>query len=130
MQDARPVNNLTERGSSSNLGDYYREPKVRQRMIEFLGGGEPGGISSVYINANDASQSHSYSPRKVGDLFKCLEDRKEILRSLWDRRNLLVHLDIEYVNLDSPAAPYLEFHEYFAFQHPIIPEVTAVLLRA
>jgi hypothetical protein len=39
-----------------------------------------------------------------------LDDNLELARSLWDRDSLLVDLDIEYVNFDFPAEPYLDLN--------------------
>jgi len=43
----------------------------------------------------------------------------EVARSLWDPRSLLVDLDIEYVNFDFPAEPYLHPDRAFALQENV-----------
>ena len=44
----------------------------------------------------------------------------EVNRSLWDRKSLIAHLDIEYVNFDHPAYPYLAAEQIFELQRPVV----------
>jgi hypothetical protein len=46
-------------------------------------------------------------------------DLLEISRSLWDRESLLADLDIEYVNFDFPAEPFLRPERTFFLQEPV-----------
>jgi hypothetical protein len=39
-----------------------------------------------------------------------------VARSLWDRSSLLAHIDVEYVNLESPAAAYTSPERTFGAQ--------------
>ncbi len=88
------------------LNDYYSNPYVRARLIEFLGGESIEQSTSVYITSNGHAVPQWYNPRPVSDLWRCLEEGSELGRSLWDRKSLIAHLDIEYVNFDRPAEPY------------------------
>jgi hypothetical protein len=53
----------------------------------------------------------------------------EIARSLWNRCSLIVHLDIEYVNFDFPAEPYLNPLRTFSVQQPVERAVEKILLQ-
>jgi hypothetical protein len=44
----------------------------------------------------------------------------EVNRSPWDRKSLIAHLDIEYVNFDHPAYPYLAPEQIFELQRPVV----------
>jgi hypothetical protein len=58
-----------------------------------------------------------------------LQHNLEISRSLWDRESLLVDLNVEYVNFDSIAQPYLEFERTFRLLEPVKLEIQKTLLR-
>ena len=111
------------------VADYYGDSSVRARIVEFLGGRTLNGATAAYINANDASKSYHLVPLDPSELGRCLDEQKEISRSLWDREYLLVHLDVEYVNFDHPTDPYQKFHETFELQRPLIDTILAALRR-
>jgi hypothetical protein len=56
--------------------------------------------------------SKRWLPSKTNDFL-------EISRSLWDRESLIADLDIEYVNFDFPAEPYLQPERTFLLQEPV-----------
>jgi hypothetical protein len=64
-----------------------------------------------------------------GDLSASLQHNLEIFRSLWDRDSLLVDLNIEYVNFDSPTQPYIDFERTFLLQEPVKREIQNALLH-
>ena len=103
-----------------NLHDYYAESAVRGRMVEFLGGHRLEEATCVYITADDCSSVMEFCPRGAAELWKCLDAGMEVKRSLWDRRSLVIHLDIEYVNFDYPAEPYLHPERSLGLQQPVI----------
>ncbi len=103
-----------------DLQNYYARPAVRQRMVEFLGGHRLEQTSAVYLTADDRSPGPGFHPRPPSQLWACLESGLEVMRSLWDRRSLLFHLDIEYVNFDYPAEPYLDPERSLELQRPLI----------
>jgi hypothetical protein len=102
------------------LEHYYNRPEVRQRMVEFLGGHRLEDSTCAYLTADDSSPVPDYRPRKPSELWDCLEQGMEVTRSLWDRRSLVVHLDIEYVNFDYPAEPYVEPERSLDLQRPLV----------
>lgn len=108
------------------MQDYYANPHVRARMLEFLGGNRLGEASAVSITADDEWLRHSDS-RPAADLSTCLERGWGISRSLEDRRLFLVDLDIEYVNFDYPAEPYVNPDRSFALQRPLVETIETLL---
>jgi hypothetical protein len=108
-------------GEGPQKVNYYAHPIVRARMAEFLGV-EPKGpdaISAV-VMIGGARQTGYRNMRRVNELPLCLERDFEISRSLWDSASLLIDLDIEYVNFDFPAEPYIHPDRAFALQEAVI----------
>ena len=79
-----------------NLKDYYVQQEVRQRMVEFLGGHRLEDASWAYMTADDSSPGLDFRPRPLGELVVMPRREMDVKRSLWDRRSLVIHLDIEY----------------------------------
>lgn len=111
-----------------SLTDYYTDPDVRQRMVNFLGGNCLNEATCAYLTADDNTPITSYIRRAPSELWGCLDRGLEVTRSLWDRESLLVHLDIEYVNFDYPAEPYLDPRRSLHLQHPAIRCLQRILL--
>jgi len=101
--------------------NYYAHPSVRARLAEFLGTEPmaPDAINAV-VMIGDACQTGYRNARRVKELPPCLERDFEISRSLWDSASLLIDLDIEYVNFDFPAEPYIHPDRAFALQEAVI----------
>lgn len=110
------------------LAHYYHEQAVRQRMIEFLGGSSIDNITAMYITGQKYEASIDISPKPSEQIFSFLEEEMEIFRSLWDKKSLLIHWDIEYVNFDYPAEPYLTPERSFNMQAPVIHAIKEELL--
>jgi len=103
-----------------NLQDYYADPAVRRRMVEFLGGHRLEEASCVFLTAEDSTPDPGFRARSPGELWSCLDSGMEVMRSLWDRRSLVVHLDVEYVNFEYPAEPYLDPERSLELQRPVL----------
>ncbi|HAR64211.1 MAG: hypothetical protein DKM50_09535 [Candidatus Margulisiibacteriota bacterium] len=108
---------------------YYRNKKIRDRMVEFLGGTTLSTSSAVYITRCDIPASDQYEKRPPVDLDFYLNNGLDICRSLWDRDSLIIDLDIEYVNYDFPAEAYLDPIRTFSLQHPVHNAVEEILLQ-
>lgn len=106
--------------------DYYRTPAVRNRILEFLGGATPAEATCEFITADGIGQPVR-APRSPGELFDRLDEGLDICRSLWDRESLIAHLDIEYVNFDFAAEPYLDPGRTFLMQEPVARAIRRVL---
>jgi len=109
--------------------DYYSHPSIKARIAEFLGTAPASGSAScIFLITGNEHQLNHLKARKISDLPVCLEQDFEICRSLWDSVSLLVDLDIEYVNFDFPAEPYLHPHRSFALQEVVEATVEKQLL--
>ncbi len=97
----------------------YRDPHVRARIVEYLGGRNLSEATCAYIAGSSEPASSEFQPRPPHDLDLLLEQGAEIFRSLWDRESLIVHLDLEYVNFDFPAEAYLDPWRAFELQQPV-----------
>ena len=64
----------------------------------------------------------------AGELWTCLDQGLEVMRSLWDHGSLLFHLDVEYVNFDYPAEPYLDPERSLELQQAVIQGLQELLL--
>lgn len=113
-------------GILETLRDYYKTPAVRARMLEFLGSDGEGDFSCEYITADGVSPA-TREPLLPSELLAQLDRGLDICRSLADRDSLIAHLDIEYVNFDFPADPYLDPARAFALQEPLEMAVTRML---
>lgn len=106
-----------------NLAGYYRDPSVRSRLLEFLGGPPLSETDAVYITAGDGVHHPPTPGLPVSSLWPALESGAEIARSLWDRSSLIAHLDIEYVNFDHPLEAYQCPSRAFRAQAPVVQSV-------
>ena len=98
---------------------YYRNPQIRSRVREFIGCDNGNKASSEFLAATDEDTPppfRSYSPRALESL---LDGGFEICRSLWDRHGLIADFDIEYVNFDDGAEPFVHPERIFALQQPV-----------
>ena len=105
-------------------------PAIKARIAEFLGTAPASGSATcIFLITGNEHQLNHLKARKVSELPACLEQDFEICRSLWDSASLLVDLDIEYVNFDFPAEPYLHPHRAFALQEVVETTVEKQLLN-
>lgn len=110
------------------LHHYYENPAVISRMVDFLGGDGVGNLRARFITADHWSRAE-HRARPVTDVFFCMDQSREICRSLLDHESLLIHLDIEYVNFDFPGEPYLRPERTFELQAPVIKVAETILHR-
>lgn len=108
---------------------YYSDPHVRARILEFMGGSSLETATAEFISRDGRHAFCWYDPRPVCQLWQCAEEGAEIARSLWDRRSLIAHLDIEYVNFDDSAEPYLHPSRAFDVQRPVVSAIKEILLE-
>jgi hypothetical protein len=100
------------------------DPAMRARISEFLG--LEAGFSrptALFVTIGDEHGVDSSDPRKAWELPTRLKSDCEICRSLWDSSSLLVDLDLEYVNFDFPAEPYLNPGRTFSLQEIVVATV-------
>lgn len=107
----------------------YEDPDVYRRFLEFLGSDSIRGATATHITHTDGCKTRPELMHDVGSLHLLMEQRLDIDRSLLDTRSLLVHLDIEYVNFDSPIECYLNPERCFELQEPVVAVIEEILLR-
>lgn len=104
------------------LAEYYRDPGVRARLLEFMGGHDLESVTAEYITADDSHADVKHLPYPTCDLWKCLDNYRDVGRSLWDCQSLTVDLDIEYVNFDQPALPFVQPGLCYDLQKPVVSQ--------
>lgn len=109
------------------LCDYYKDPFVRARLGDFLGGPTLEQSTTVYVTGEGKSPDVRFRPRPTATLWSCLDEGLDVGRSLWDRTWLIAHLDFEYVNYDFPAEPYVNPLGTFNLQSPVIESALEIL---
>ncbi len=107
----------------------YANSIVRKRLIEFLGGDTLETVTAVYIAQFDGRQYDPNVLRPPEDVDYFLSRDLDIARSLADTSSLLFHLDVEYVNFDSPAEAFLNPTRAFQLQEPAIREIETLLVE-
>lgn len=101
------------------LGAYYQNRDVRNRIFEFLGGDGDGNFTCQFFTSDGLNKAHR-RPQYMDSLDSCLAQGNDICRSLWDSKSLIAHLDFEYVNFDFPGEAYLQPDRIFGLQAPAI----------
>lgn len=102
---------------------------LRQRLVEFLGGDTLDHATGVYLTHSDGCRFDTRELRPPAELDWFLRQDLDIARSLADSRSLLLHLDVEYVNFDSPAEAYVDPWRCFELQEPVVGVIEALLLE-
>src|ERR1019366_6446878 len=114
---------------SELLRQYYRNRSVRKRMREFLGGTDGAKATATYIVGTDGRSGYSL-PSPPSLLPEYLESGMDVERSLWDRDSLIVDIDLEYENFDSPVAAWLDPERAFGLQVPVLDATLRILGHA
>jgi len=118
------ASNIDSRRRAAGL---YADQSMRLRMLEYYGGDSLQNLTCEYLTAGDKDASHHRQPLLTAQLPALWSQGLDISRSLWDRRSLIFHLDIDYVNFDCPAAHYLNLHRVIELQRHVEWVVEAVL---
>ncbi len=115
-------------GQEASAPPPYADPATRGRMVEYLGGEDIRTATAVYVQGwgerPDSADPPRRRPAALPDLLEC---DCEVVRSLWDRRSLVAHLDVEYVNFDFPGEAYLDPHRTFGLQRPVVRAIRTLL---
>lgn len=111
------------------MPSVYADPAVRSRLIEFLGGDTLDQATAAYITQSDGCQFDRGHLRTPLELDHFLTSELDIARSLADSASLLLHLDVEYVNFDSPAEAFLDPWRTFDLQEPVVRVIETLLLQ-
>jgi hypothetical protein len=111
-----------------NVTDYYHDPSVQSRMAEYMGGKTFDEASCIYLSRCDRITGVN-GRKSPSDLSYFLERGFDVGRSLWDKQQLIVHLDIEYVNFDFPGEVYLDYYRAFFLQQSVVINTEKILLE-
>lgn len=112
------------------LTEYYDDPWVRLRIREYCGetATQPTCVYLSIIGSSD----ESWDPAQrvpIEALDGLLAEGADVARSMWDRSNMLIHLDIDYQNIDVKEEPYRHPVEMFRKLEPVYQATTCVLRR-
>jgi len=111
------------------MPSVYADPAVRSRLIEFLGGDTLDQATAAYVTQSDGCQFDRRLLRSPLELDHYLTSELDIARSLADSTSVLLHLDVEYVNFDSPAEAFLDPWRTFDLQEPVVRVIQTLLLQ-
>lgn len=122
---ATPAGGLS--GRIGSLRAFYALPAVRARLAEYLGGRDLETATAVYVTDPTPRLPQGSRRRRPQELPELLGEELEAARSLWDRRSLLVHVDLEHVHFDRPWEPFADRPRSAALQRPVVAAVESVL---
>lgn len=111
------------------MESFYANPCVRKRLTEFLGGESLARTTAVYLTHTDGCLYDRRELHPCTELDWFLEREVDISRSLADSQSYLLHLDLEYVNFDSPAEAFVDPARCFELQEPVVKVIEALLLE-
>ena len=104
--------------------DYYRDPDVRARVLEFLGATATTRPTAAFVVALDAPGRFPLTwdvcrSHLVSDISAALARGTDLSRSLWDSAHLLFFLDLDHLDADEPAEPFVNPTTVFAKLEPV-----------
>jgi hypothetical protein len=108
-----------DKRNSTRIKEFYATPEVRARLIESLGARSLDEATCYYIGRCFDTIRSGFCMNKPADLDLFLRNEWDVARSLWDRQWLVGDVDIEYVNFEFPAEPFLDYRRCFALQEPV-----------
>lgn len=111
------------------MRSFYQHPAIRQRFVEFMGSACLQQATAVYLTHSDGCAFDRRELRPPVELDWFLEREMDIARSLADTESCLLHLDVEYVNFDSPAEAFVDPWRAFELQEPVVKVIEALLLE-
>jgi hypothetical protein len=109
------------------MNTLYTHPSVRARLADYIGGGSSGTPTAAYVTQSDGCRFDRKNLRPAAELNWFLERDLDIARSLADSQSLLLHLDMEYVNFDTPAEAYAHPGRAFELQEPAVQAIETLL---
>lgn len=118
----------------ATIGEYYREPAVRARMVEYCGGAATRAPTAVYLASQRADgrpyqtweQAARHEPSRLDDV---LATHGDVARSMWDAAQFVIHVDIDYINIDVPSEAYTHPAEVFYKLEPVFRAAQHVFAR-
>lgn len=115
-----------------SIREYYRTRAVRQRILEYCGGSDGSDTTCVFLSGTmpDEPPHVGWSAAALvppADVEKLLAGGADISRSTWDSTSLLVHLDVDYQNIDRPTEPFVHPADVFLKLEPVRRAVEQLL---
>ncbi len=114
-------------GESGDAASLMTNRVIRERIIEFLGGRNLASATCVHLARCDTDSPSKFDPWPVVELDRLLASGCGVARSLYDAHSVIVHLDIEYVNHDAPAAAFIDPWRAFRLQEPVVTRIEELL---
>lgn len=116
------------------LRDYYKDPAVRARIREYCGEADGRPATCAFVAAmtgqEGAFTTWDRTPQyPFAALDTLMASGADIARSTWDSANLLIHLDLDYLNVDMPGEAYHHSGEVFFKLEPLYRAAAHVLRR-
>ena len=111
------------------MESFYANRFVRKRLTEFLGGESLARATAVYLTHTDGCLYDRRELHPCTEIDWFMEREMDISRSLADSQSYLLHLDLEYVNFDSPAEAFIDPARCFELQEPVVKVIEALLLQ-
>jgi hypothetical protein len=101
-----------------NAVAYYHQPDVRARMLEFVGATGTAPPTAAYLVSLEAPGrvplTWDVCPRTVpSQIASVLARGADVARSLWDTEQLLFFFDLDYLNSNDPAEPFVHPADVF-----------------
>jgi hypothetical protein len=112
---------------SKSRRDYYRDPQVRARILEFVGSHDGNQTSCEFLAGTDEDAAPPFKSYPSRALDALLDGGFEICRSLWDHDRLIADFDIEYVNFDDGAEAFVHPERIFPLQQPVEETIKRIL---
>ncbi len=111
------------------MNSFYKDQALRQRLVEFAGGSTLDQATAMYLTHSDGCPFDRRELRPPAELDWFLERDLDIARSLADSQSCLLHLDVEYVNFDSPAEAFIDPWRCFELQEPVVKVIESLLVE-
>lgn len=111
------------------MNAFYADHSVQRRLVEFLGADSLEHATADYLTHSDGCEFDTKELRPPGELEWFLKRDMDIARSLADTESCLLHLDVEYVNFDSPAEALVDPWRCFELQEPVVKVIESLLME-
>jgi hypothetical protein len=117
--------------STMTAAEYYRYPDVRTRVREYCGAVDGHPFTCAYVTALGSGDPRtpwaSAEWRPPEDLPRLMADGADVARSMWDTESLIFFLELDYLDADHPAEPFLHPADAFFKLEPAYRATRQVL---
>ena len=109
-----------------SIAEYYAQPRVRARIVEYCGGADGTPPTAAYVAALSRKggtgpfwPSWEDVPRVPASQIDTLwAASADLARSLWDTEQLIFMIELDYQNTDAPAEPFRHPADVFCKLEP------------